>query len=270
MRAAATEAQVNLDVSIHVIDLQKTSELDESLNGIFECVSPVAHFDWKILVNNAGTLGHLGPAVEMNSLQELQQCVDASVTSSIWISSRFCRRFARPKNQEPNSRAGNGGQHPRPPLVSSASLSENDVAMDGAPLHPQPQQMQPQQHCTVVNMTSLCAINPFKTMAVYSATRASREMFHLVLSQEEADRSNARVLNYAPGACQTDMNTQLRQAPRLDKVTQDFFQRSFDEKTLIQPADTSRRLVQFVLQDTFESGKHYDYWDLVSESMENL
>lgn len=47
-----------------------------------------------------------------------------------------------------------------------------------------------------MNISSLCAVKPFKNWALYCSGKASRDMMFQVLALEEPD---VRVLNYAPG-----------------------------------------------------------------------
>lgn len=49
---------------------------------------------------------------------------------------------------------------------------------------------------TVVNISSLCALQPFKGWTLYCAGKAAREMMFKVLASEEP---GVRVLSYAPG-----------------------------------------------------------------------
>lgn len=49
---------------------------------------------------------------------------------------------------------------------------------------------------TVVNISSLCALQPFKGWALYCAGKAARDMLYQVLAAEEP---SVRVLSYAPG-----------------------------------------------------------------------
>ncbi|NWS88621.1 SPRE reductase, partial [Toxostoma redivivum] len=49
---------------------------------------------------------------------------------------------------------------------------------------------------TVVNISSLCALEPFPSWALYCAGKAARDMMFRVLALEEP---GLRVLNYAPG-----------------------------------------------------------------------
>lgn len=49
---------------------------------------------------------------------------------------------------------------------------------------------------TVVNISSLCALQPFPSWVLYCTGKAARDMMFRVLAQEEPD---LRVLNYSPG-----------------------------------------------------------------------
>lgn len=49
---------------------------------------------------------------------------------------------------------------------------------------------------TVINITSLCALQPFRSWVLYCTGKAAREMMFRVLAVEEPD---IRVLNYSPG-----------------------------------------------------------------------
>ena len=83
----------------------------------------------------------------------------------------------------------------------------------------------------IVNISSLAAIQPFPTWSVYSAGKAGREMYHKILAEENknsfpsthhqpAQTLSIRVLNYAPGPLDTDMQLAIREEPLVDKDTQ--------------------------------------------------
>jgi sepiapterin reductase len=55
---------------------------------------------------------------------------------------------------------------------------------------------------TVVNVSSLCALKPFETWGLYCSAKAAREMYHKNICVENPA---IRVLNYAPGPMNTDM-----------------------------------------------------------------
>lgn len=54
----------------------------------------------------------------------------------------------------------------------------------------------PGQLRTVVNISSLCALQPFRSWVLYCTGKAARDMMFRVLAEEEPD---VQVLNYAPG-----------------------------------------------------------------------
>jgi sepiapterin reductase len=55
---------------------------------------------------------------------------------------------------------------------------------------------------TIVNISSLAAIEAFETWGCYSATKAGLDIFHRTICKENP---KVRVLNYAPGPLDTDM-----------------------------------------------------------------
>lgn len=115
----------------------------------------------------------------------------------------------------------------------------------------------------VVNMSSLCGISPFKTLALYCSGKAARDMFHQTLGIEEEQRkvSHVRVLNYAPGAIDTAMTEELETTKTLDSSLSQFYKKSRDEKTYITPMETASNLISILLNDEYKNGLHIDYWD---------
>ena len=113
--------------------------------------------------------------------------------------------------------------------------------------------------CTVVNISSLVAIQTFPTMGIYSAGKAARDSYHKAMALEQDDK-DVRVLNYAPGPLETDMATELCTADQLDETLKPHFQ-----KQLVDPADSAQALVKLVLEDAFETGSHVDYFDTLEE-----
>ena len=54
----------------------------------------------------------------------------------------------------------------------------------------------------VINITSLCALQPFKSWGLYCIGKAGRDMLFKVLAAEEP---TIRVLSYSPGPLDTNM-----------------------------------------------------------------
>ena len=223
--AAAAENNSKLDISCMVADLSDMDTLEKKVEDVFQRATKEGSctYDRAILINNAGSLGCLGKCSEMSSLADLKKAVDFNVTSSSWVSSQFVRKF------------------------SSSSSSENGKGT-----------------CiVVVNISSLCAIEPFSTMSTYCAGKAARDLFHSVLAKESsADVAvNVRVLNYAPGMCETAMSEELAESDRLDSELSSMYRTALSDKTMVQPKDTSEKLVEIIHRNEWENGKHIDFWD---------
>jgi len=220
-----------------VADLGDLDRLDDAIDRILLPEDgSIGTWDECILINNAGSLGHIGLATDAPSLRDLQHTVDLNVTSALWLSvrvARFCQQQ----------------QH-----------------SDGQTIP---------KKCTVVNISSLLAIQPFLTLGVYSAGKAARDAFHTAMAQEllspsandddddTKDNDNhcvVRILNYAPGPLEgTDMTQQLRTSEALHATLQPHYQ-----KTLVDVNDSALALVRLLQSDNFTSGQHVDYYDLLA------
>jgi sepiapterin reductase len=224
-----------ITTTCHAVDLSDLNSLSTRLNDIFE---PLKQHDYDHcwLFNNAGSVEPLGPTTLLanGSIDELRRSIDLNVTASMWLSSMFAISF------------------------SSTARSVR-----------------------IVNISSLCAIEPFATMAVYCAGKSARDMFHAVLAKEmtgkddqkdnstttdveneQKARSAFKVLNYAPGACDTTMTDVLADCTTLDAGLHDYFTSSKKECKLIDPADSAGKLIELLLKDEYVSGSHVDYWDV--------
>jgi len=115
------------------------------------------------------------------------------------------------------------------------------------------------QSTTVVNISSLCAIQPFKTLGVYCAGKAYRDMFHETMAVEEEE--GVKILNYAPGAIETNMTRTIMESENTDNEVGENLKKMRDEKTYVKLSDTAQKLVNLVMSNNFQSGKHVDYWD---------
>jgi short-subunit dehydrogenase len=81
---------VKVNCSQHVIDLGDLNTLDSNLDDLFaEMVQHVTGADHIVFINNAASLGHLGPCAESPSLAGMRASVDLNITSALWTSVRF-------------------------------------------------------------------------------------------------------------------------------------------------------------------------------------
>ncbi|XP_008939555.1 PREDICTED: sepiapterin reductase, partial [Merops nubicus] len=117
---------------------------------------------------------------------------------------------------------------------------------------------QPGCHRTVVNISSLCALKPFKNWALYCSAKAARDMMFQVLALEEP---HVRVLSYAPGPLDTDMQL-LARTKTGDPEMRQFFQSLQERGQLIDCNVSAQKLVKLLEEDTFQSGAHVDFYDI--------
>ncbi len=272
------EKDKDVHVSIHPFDLSDINNLENNVETILsQCLHRLqqqkqiqqqsttvtsssndiaTHY---VLINNAGSLGHLGPVtMSQNTPAKLRQNVDLNVVSSCWLSSYFMRNVL---NIDENQEEQNND------IVSPTLLSKS-----------------PKQ-CTIVNMSSLCAIQSFPTMATYCAGKAYRDMYHHTMAIEMNGNDNIKILNYAPGAIKTEMTNTLGRSNVLDSNLKEFFQEAVvrgdndrgdehsknddngnnlndeGESKFVNVEDTTRKLVNLILDGNYESGAHIDYWD---------
>ncbi|KAL6051595.1 Adenosine kinase [Balamuthia mandrillaris] len=108
---------------------------------------------------------------------------------------------------------------------------------------------------TVVNVSSLAALQPFPEWGLYCAGKAARDQFHAVLAKEKPE---VRVLSYAPGVMDTDMQRIIREVST-HKEQKEYFTRLHNEGRVQSPVVPARKLVQVLAENSFESGAHLDF-----------
>ncbi|XP_067270681.1 sepiapterin reductase b [Pseudorasbora parva] len=111
---------------------------------------------------------------------------------------------------------------------------------------------------TVVNISSLCALKPFPSWVLYCTGKAARDMMFRVLAEEEPD---LRVLSYAPGPLDTDMQLQARRSSA-DLALRRSFSCMFSERQLLSCQESGAKLMKLLLDNDYPSGAHLDFYEL--------
>ncbi|XP_008300611.1 sepiapterin reductase [Stegastes partitus] len=111
---------------------------------------------------------------------------------------------------------------------------------------------------TVVNVTSLCALQPFRSWVLYCTGKAAREMMFKVLAEEEPD---IRVLNYSPGPLDTAMQVEARTNTADPSIRKSFVD-MFDQGQLLTCEASCAKLMKLLLEDNYTSGAHIDVYDV--------
>ncbi|XP_071322251.1 sepiapterin reductase-like [Trachinotus anak] len=136
-------------------------------------------------------------------------------------------------------------------LNVSSSLCLTASVLQAFPQHPGLRR-------TVVNISSLCALQPFRSWVLYCTGKAARDMMFRVLAEEEPD---LRVLNYAPGPMDTDMYTVAR-SRTADPTIRKSFSDMFAQRQLLTCEESCAKLMKLLLDDSYTSGDHVDIYDL--------
>ncbi|XP_011171986.1 sepiapterin reductase isoform X1 [Solenopsis invicta] len=110
---------------------------------------------------------------------------------------------------------------------------------------------------TVINITSLYAIQAGIGSAQYSSVKAAREMYFKVFALENPD---VNVLNYAPGPVDTDMFAMVCEK-LVDAETKKLFNEMREKKTVLTTEQTVNRLVEILKEQKYNSADHVDYYD---------
>ncbi|KAL4174432.1 hypothetical protein KRP22_006370 [Phytophthora ramorum] len=180
------------------------------------------------LVHNAGSQGQLGLAQECaSSPTELAQYWELNVTSVLWLNKRFLDVYGASREE----------------LLTSTSVGEEKSTQ-----------------LVIVNITSLCGIEPFKTHMMYCTGKAAREMHHRVVATEQAAVDKVRVLQYSPGPMDTGMQKTIRESSRVDPELRKQFADMKAQGTLIPPAQSSQRGVRFAVSGGYETGAHVNFY----------
>ena len=223
----------SLVVETLMLDLGEVGALTTVASAMFNLPTsaPEGSIFKVVFYNNAGTLGPLAGVgcYSGDMLKELTAAINLNVTSSCFLTADLLQRC-----QE-------DGEYTRAGVKKVA----------------------------IVNVSSLAAVQPFESWGIYCAGKAAREMFHRCLSQECAKRlpslPNVRVLNYAPGPLDTNMQQEIREGPAVDKDTQEFYRGLKEKNQLVSPAESAAKVTKILLFEKYDNGDHIDFYDKAPE-----
>uniref|UniRef100_T1HM12 Uncharacterized protein n=1 Tax=Rhodnius prolixus TaxID=13249 RepID=T1HM12_RHOPR len=112
-------------------------------------------------------------------------------------------------------------------------------------------------HRLIVNITSLAAVQPFKSFGYYCVGKTAREMYLRTLAEENKDLD---ILNYSPGPVGTDMVDRIIKGIKDEDVKNSFIEMR-DSKTLVKVEDTVAKLIDVLGNSKYTSGGRVDYFD---------
>lgn len=109
----------------------------------------------------------------------------------------------------------------------------------------------------IVNITSLLAIEPFKSLGYYCVGKASREMYFRVLALENP---KLNILNYSPGPVLTDMYTNISLNSK-DEAIREQYTSGQQKQHIVKVEDTCQKLVNTLAMRSYKNGGRVDYFD---------
>lgn len=112
-------------------------------------------------------------------------------------------------------------------------------------------------HRAFLNVTSLCALQPFKGMGYYCIGKASREMYFRVLAEEHPSLD---ILNYSPGPVNTGMITDVIESVKSGE-TKELFENLRNGGGLVSLDQTTARVIEVLRLGKYKSGGRVDYFE---------
>jgi len=111
---------------------------------------------------------------------------------------------------------------------------------------------------SIIQISSLGAVQPFKTWGYYCAGKAARDMLMRSIALEDP---SITTFNWAPGPVETDIYSEAIEKtgdPDLAKVFSD----SRKEGTVLTASQTITKLVKLLGEKKYTKGEHVDYYDV--------
>ncbi|EFA86466.1 sepiapterin reductase [Heterostelium album PN500] len=113
---------------------------------------------------------------------------------------------------------------------------------------------------SVINTSSLAAIQPFDTWGIYCVGKAAREMLLSVITAECKDTPNIKTLNWSPGAMGTDMNKEILVKTK-DEGSKQFWEDMIKNNKLVDPNFSAGKMIDLLISNTYTSAAHIDVAD---------
>ncbi|KAJ1936243.1 hypothetical protein FBU59_005116, partial [Linderina macrospora] len=114
----------------------------------------------------------------------------------------------------------------------------------------------------VVNISSLLAVMAFSNWGLYAAIKAARDQLLKVSAIENQDDKRVRLLSYAPGPLDNDMQEMVRTTVG-DPEQKKIYGQMHLERKLVSMQFTAGIMCDLLDKWEFESGAHIDIYDVV-------
>ncbi|KAI8979851.1 hypothetical protein BDF20DRAFT_872038 [Mycotypha africana] len=110
---------------------------------------------------------------------------------------------------------------------------------------------------TIVNISSLLAVQPFPNWGLYATGKTARDMLLKIVAKEEP---SICTLSYSPGPLDNQMQKQVRETIG-DTEQNTLYTNMANENKLVKMEDSACKLFDILEESKFESGSHIDFYD---------
>jgi len=121
-----------------------------------------------------------------------------------------------------------------------------------------------QSSLSIINISSLAAVKPFYSWSLYCSAKAARDMMIGVIAEETKENTQIRLLSYAPGPMDTDMQRALREESTYAPHRQIFGDMK-QKGQLVNTMDSATKLNRLLIANKYENGSHIDFFDETKE-----
>ncbi|CAO3613185.1 unnamed protein product [Mucor hiemalis] len=111
---------------------------------------------------------------------------------------------------------------------------------------------------TIVNISSLLAVEAFPNWALYATGKSARDMLLKVVAKEEP---RIQTLSYAPGPLDNEMQQHVRET-LADPEQNILYSKMANEGNLVKMEDSATKLYELLEKNEFTSGSHIDFYDI--------
>ncbi len=117
---------------------------------------------------------------------------------------------------------------------------------------------------TVINISSGAGRNPYYGWGCYCSSKTAIDMFTKCIGVEQLHQDNpVRVISFAPGIMDTDMQKQIRESEEGDFEQVDRF-RKFKEEGKLKPPDyVAEKVIELINHEEIKSGTLIDIKELI-------
>jgi len=243
-----------MPVITYSLDLANLDNLQKefllSLNTVTSTINNV-RIQRCILIHNSGSLGDIKYIGSLDNLSSIRTTIDMNITSTIWLTSLFLQQLPTLLHHPTNQTKVPSSTESSTDSTSTTTSSSSSTTLP----------------TVIINISSLAAIKPMKSMLLYCLGKAARDMLFTGLAAEVENFTiqnttiPIKTLNYAPGPMDTDMQAELFNSTTMDPEMQVIFKGLKTNNVYVPLVASAAKCARLIAENKYSSGSHIDYYD---------